>query len=158
MTDAQSTSRLPPVTLDNSQSSQDLTSARLPTPPQQTFCEPCKAFLRGDVTDCLNQTDGLLIATLSTSIILMRSLSNGLLSFLASSAFGSKRLSKGNLVYPATSERVVTADLCLGRSHHTAYTTGPTHYGYAFTGISFSSHDVKIAPVLEPYECKKSDD
>ena len=52
MSDAHQTPRLPPVTLNTSQYSSEVTTTRLPTPSQQRFCEPCRAFLRGDSTKC----------------------------------------------------------------------------------------------------------
>ena len=93
---------------------------------------------------------------MSTFIMSMRSLSSELLSFLVAYVLGSTKHSKEPPVYLALLERVMTADLLLGRSNHTIYLTGPTHYCWLNDDLSFLSHCGTVWPGLVPYECKNS--
>jgi hypothetical protein len=109
------------------------------------------------------RTNGPVMMTLmSTSIMLMQSLSDELLSFHVSSAFGFTKNFKANGVCSASSEGVETADL-LDLRNEIAYSIGPTRY-FEYVGLrpfgfvsgpGGSGH--YIYPWMEPYECKRSD-
>jgi len=141
MSDAQKAPRLPLVTLDGSQYPQDIASARLPTPTQQSFCEPCKAFLRGDRTECL-QADKL------------QAYHHRYIHHPDTESF------QQALELPCVICIRLYKDFQResGRLSHLSATCSaqPTRYDFR-TVLGFHNSTHMILPDLESYECKRSD-
>jgi hypothetical protein len=155
MRDAQKMSRPPLVTLDSSQSPEDTTFARLPTPSQQTFCEPCKAFLRGDTTECFG-SEKLTILSDNEYIhhIDGDSFERALELPCAICIRLYKAFQRNSGIY-AFSEWVAVADLSSDIVNQTGYSAGPTHYFFLDNSLLFESHGISIYPDLLPHECEK---
>ncbi|KAL1791772.1 hypothetical protein ACET3X_009523 [Alternaria dauci] len=138
MSDAQTTLHLPPVTSDTSQSSQEITPPRLPTPSQQKFCEPCKAFLRGDSTECFGSDKWDIYGNLEyihhpDAESFQRALDLPCVICI--------RLYKA--FQRASEER-----------DQPAYSIGPTHYYWHRGSLDFLSDTLSVYPSLERYESR----